>query len=436
MSPSRLRVACIWFSTPTDLTNFAEACLRFSPQIAIRGQQAVFIEIGKSHTLFSEEAFLKRVQVLLKKFELRASGAVRSNVIDALLAARYATDLLVKIPLEGLHLVIDPFAVSRDASKAVDRMIHSLEQLGLRTLEDFFNLPIHELPSRFGAPGLLCRQHLERPNLTWPKWSPREVIEESVELSYDDYCSTLEPLLFKAKILLDRLFARLRGRGLRLTRLHSRFELEKFSTVKKPVHEWDFDLMLPQGSTSGVVPILQERWDRDLQRTPLETSVLKIQFIVTETTTGYEGQKNFFHDRDDQEERMNSVASHLAESLGRDKVFRVSLIEDRIPEKSWKRKIDSKKETPVDLTDQIPLRPTRLLNAPQPIEVTREQVKFRNRFFTIERWSEAESISVHWLDRLQARRYFTIDIIEGPSLWVYQDKANDEAQYYLHGYFE
>lgn len=426
------RVACIWFSTPNDLTEFAEACLRFSPQICLRSNRALFIEIGKSKTLFNEETFLKRIQVMLKRFELRASGAVRSNLVDALLAARYGTDLLAQIPLEALTLVADPFDLYPDTAKSVRRMSKSLEQLGLSNLQDFFNLPSHELPSRFGAIGSLCRHHLERPRLTWPKWAPREVIEESLELTYDEYCSTLEPLLFKAKVLLDRLFSRLKGRGIRLTRLYARFDLEKFSTVKKPVHEWDFDLMMPQGSTSGVLPILKERWDRDLQHTPLETPVLKLQFIVRETATGYEGQKNFFHERDDQTEKMNAAIGHLAEALGAESVFRAKLVEERIPELSWKRSSRIEKNEAVDLTDKIPLRPTRLLSNPQPIEVTQTQVQMRKRTFTIEHWSEVERISCHWLDQLQLRKYYKLDIIEGPSLWVYQDHEN----YYLHGYFE
>jgi hypothetical protein len=442
---NKIRVACIWFTTPfsnaDEMTNFAEACLQFSPQIGLRGQQAIFIEIGKSNTLFSEVMFMKRVQVLLKKFNLKASGAVRSNVVDALLAAVYATDLLCAIPLEALTLVIDPFAVQQKADTApkVHKMIESLQQLGLRTLQNFFDLPAHELPSRFGSAGMLCRHHLERPNLTWPKWTAREVIEESLDLAYDEYCSSLEPLLFKAKTLLDRLFARLRGRGLRLNRMHARFELEKFSTVKKPVHEWDFDLMMPQGSTLGVVPILQERWDRDLQRTPLETSVLRIQFTVTETTVGYEGQRNFFHEREDQTEKMNSVIAHLADSLGRERVFRVKMLEERIPELSWAKKENAQESLlprEIDLNDEIPMRPTRLLKKPQKIELNKTQVRFRNRFFTIESWSEAERISTHWLDHLQVRKYYTLQISEGPSLWVYQDAVSDQGDYYLHGYFE
>jgi len=435
-SPTPLRIACLWFSSPLkngELERFAETCLRFSPQIALRARQAIFIEIGKSRTLFSEEAFIRRVRVLLRRFGLSVSGAVRSRAIDALLAARYGSHLPEALPLEALALVLDPFGIreKEDELPATEKMTVALQALGLRSLHDFMSLPPHELPSRFGAEGRLCRLHLERGEFTWPTFIPQEVIEESRDLADDEACGTLEPLLFYAKTLLDRLFARLHGRGLRLTRLQARFELERFSTVRKPVHEWDFDLMLPQGSTSGVLPILRERWDRDLQHEPLEALVTRLHFTVMETVAGYDGQKNFFHAREDQTEKMNAVASHLRESLGADKVFRASLVEDRIPEKSWRKLEKNERPAALDLSDRIPLRPTRILQ-PETIEVSANQVTFRRRRWRIERRSEVERISAHWLDGLQVRHYVRLDLEHGPSLWVFED-ANGT---FLQGVFE
>jgi len=432
-----LRIACLWFSSPLEadeLERFAEACLRFSPQIALRARQTIFIEIGKSRTLFSEETFIQRAQVLLRKFGFRernitVGGAVRSRAIDALLAARYGTHLPEALPLDALSLVLDPFKESE--LPTTEKMITALQALGLRSLRDFMSLPPHELPSRFGAEGRLCRLHLERGEFTWPTFVPREVIEESRELADDEQCGTLEPLLFYTKSLLDRLFARLHGRGLRLTRLQARFELERFSTVRKPVHEWDFDLMLPQGSATGVLPILRERWDRDLQREPLEALVIRLRFTVLETAMGYEGQRNFFHAREDQTEKMNSVASHLRESLGAEKVFRASLVEDRIPEKSWRKLEKNEKSAAIDLTDQIPLRPTRLVQ-PEAIQIAADEVTFRRRRWRIERRSEVERISAHWLDGLQVRNYVRLDLERGPSLWVFEDSNG----FFLQGFFE
>jgi hypothetical protein len=42
-----MRVACVLFSSPTEVEKVAEYFLRFSPQIAIKKDEALFIEVGK-----------------------------------------------------------------------------------------------------------------------------------------------------------------------------------------------------------------------------------------------------------------------------------------------------------------------------------------------------------------------------------------------------
>lgn len=54
-----MRVACLWFLKSVPTSKLAELFLRLSPQIAIRGERALFIEIGKSMSLYSESSLLQ-----------------------------------------------------------------------------------------------------------------------------------------------------------------------------------------------------------------------------------------------------------------------------------------------------------------------------------------------------------------------------------------
>src|SRR5688572_12906532 len=76
---SRQRIACVLLEKRGDATAFAEACFRFSPQIALRTvsrdlesrnecHEAVFIEIGASRALFSEASIEARLKALSRRF--------------------------------------------------------------------------------------------------------------------------------------------------------------------------------------------------------------------------------------------------------------------------------------------------------------------------------------------------------------------------------
>jgi protein ImuB len=226
----------------------------------------------------------------------------------------------------------------------------------------------------------------------------------------------------------------LRGRGLRLTALRLEVALERFTTVKKPLRRWDFDFMLPHGSAQAVLPVIGERLQRDVERQPFESLALSVRYEVLETTPGYDAQRDFFHSQEERTERLNSAIEQLAEELGKEKVFRAVTLEERLPEKSWKRRSGSEKSARLDGAGGplVPLRPTRLLPEPLKVEMNREKIILHGRELTIRSRSSVERISTGWLDGLQTRDYFKAETEEGEAFWVFRDGDS----YFLHGYFE
>lgn len=428
-----MRVACLWFQEETDTSIIAEALLRLSPQISVRKGRAIFVEIGKCRRLYSEESFRLRAKVILRRFGVEASIGIGSNIHQALIIAKFGG----KRPLDTLYDYADPFATDPDSSKAVARMIDALEALGVHDLESFRAIPLWQFPSRFGALGSFCRQRVndgagEESDFAWPHWEPAEKIEERIELAHEDLCGSIEPLLFHSRTLLDRIFSRLKGRGLRLMSMKLEVRIEKYSTIKNPSRVWKFDFMLPHGSAQAVLPVIQERLARDIEKQPFESLALSIRYEVLETAPGYSAQKNLFHERDEQQERFHSAIEHLSESLGKGRVFQVVTQEERIPEKSWSKRAHAGEKC-AELEGRIPLRPTRLFPSPQRVEIRLEKLVFKNREFKIKNWSRVEKISTGWLDTLKSRDYFRLDVESGPALWIFRDAQSD---YYLHGYFE
>src|SRR4051812_5360754 len=71
------------------LEAFAEACLQLSPQLALRQNEAVFLEIGKCRNLISDEGVKLRLQVLARRFGLSGKIAIAQAPGWALARARY-----------------------------------------------------------------------------------------------------------------------------------------------------------------------------------------------------------------------------------------------------------------------------------------------------------------------------------------------------------
>lgn len=436
-----MKVACILLFEqipPSSLFELSESCLRFSPQIAVREPNVVLIEIGKCSSLYSEKSFIARVQVLLRRFGFNGKVAISMDIPSSLAMARYSVSSVDQLPVEALDDFGDPFGTDPVGRKSILKMIESLKRLGIQTVFQFKVIPSSSIPSRFGGMGLYCRQRLEDASrIPWPYWKPPEVFTERMELLSSEYCSDIEPLLFKSKEMLDRLFSRLRGRVLRAERICFSIELEKYSTVQKPIREWKFEFITPQGSTSGFLPILRERLNWDLGQIPIESYVTAMSCHILSTTLGQSAQRNLFHSRSEEarEEAIGSFYGQLEEYLGKNHVFWAKTTEERFPEKSWLR--TNQKDCPqVDLKDRYPCRPTRVFKSPVPVSVIQDRIVFKGKVFKLIKWSRVERLSLDWLDDVPARNYYRVDLQGGRALWVFSESSQVGHHYFVHGYFE
>ena len=97
----RQRVACLLITKPVvSIEAFAEACFRFSPQVALRGEEAVFVEIGGSSHLFSEQTMPLRLTALCQRFDVQAKVAIADDAPTALAMARFRQADAKKLPLD------------------------------------------------------------------------------------------------------------------------------------------------------------------------------------------------------------------------------------------------------------------------------------------------------------------------------------------------
>ncbi len=208
-----------------------DVCESFSPRLEDAGEGMVYLDaVGLERLHADEDAFGRAVQESARK---EAGLPVRIGVAGSKLAARIAAgqsgaptvvppgterNFLAPLPLEQLSVT--------------GKVLSTLERWGIRSVGDFASLPRDEVSSRLGEAG----QRLQAiacgvdPEPLIPREPPPE-FREGLELEWP--LVQLEPFLFIARAALERLVARMDGRGLACRRLVISLRLEPDGTHER-----------------------------------------------------------------------------------------------------------------------------------------------------------------------------------------------------------
>ncbi len=427
-----MRVAAIRLKkTPEEIGAFAEACLRFSPTLCVKRKGFVFIEIGSCHRLYTEENFLARMQVLLRRFELEATVKIADSLLESLILIEYGTLDFHRLPITSFIDFVEPFRVDVEVMEKTLKLIESLKKVGVQAVSQFLKIPLGELSARFGSVAVFLSSRIQKEiGVPWPLWIPAEKIIELREFEEREQFSTIESLLYFIKPILDRIFNRMYGRGFCVSSIRLQLNLEKFSFTKEPIREWRLEFMFPQTTSRGALPIFRERLSRDLDRKPLESVVQSLEFEVLQRVRNSKSQSGFFSS-ENTEEKLNSTFAQLSEGLDKGRVFRATINENPLPERSWKKCSEEQKAAP-DLNDYIPMRPTKLLRRPEPVHIAKDTIFIRSRPYKILHWSNVEQISTDWIQSEVVRSYYRLQIAGKPPVWIFKENNDD---YFLHGYY-
>ena len=445
------RVLCVLAPGAAHLNALAEACFRFTPQIAIREGEAVFLEIGASAVFFKEATLLLRIQALSKRFGITPRIAIADNVYLALILARLAqpghpqTSPIPddKMPVEVLGDYASPFISDEHTTTKIHKLVSSLRKLGVTRLGDFRKLPPKTLASRFGMESVMLATRLRDGfSPPWPRFVPPEKIIEKEDLTDPETmssCNLLEPLFFTLKSVVDRAMARLRARYERaaVIELH-------LAARKGPGRKWTITLPLPQGSATGLIPILRERLGFDLDRAPLTEDIQEIHFTLLETAPGHGAQRDFFNSREDEAEAWDSLIGRIGAKLGKSGAFVALPVDRYLPEKAWVPTLQS--ALAGTRTYVTPDRPARLLKKPERVIIDGSELiqkgdeANRQKIWRIaERYGPERLSGEWWNDPHFAgfhRDYYRIVTEGGEQLWIFETPKPGHSGFYLHGYFD
>ena len=439
-----MRVVCICFEN-TSLTNwlqeFAETCLRLTPYIACSQspeRPLLFLEIGSCKKLYSEKIFLLKLEILLKRFSLRAKVAIAENASTAAAMTIFNVTEKNKLPIEALNIFYDPFFFEEN-KMALQKEIALIKKLGVQKISEIQKQNRKLFTKRFGKSLLFALGVYEGfQEIQWPLFRLSEKIyeEQSIDDSY--VVQNFENLNFPIKIVLDRIVSRLRGRGMSLSVFRLKIVHEKFSTVKETERTWTFQLTFPQTSVLMLHALIRERLSLDLQLQQLEAPVCKIAVDALEFVPSAATQKDFFSKKEEETEKIQSLISRMSEKIGSTSVFCAIPVQSYLPEESWKKSVDMTcfdKENSFELfRNHLPQRPLRMLSKPKKIQKIDDWICSENKKWRIQKIQGVEKIFTEWWFEKKEREYQFIVTFTQENLWIYQDKETN--QYYLHGIFD
>jgi hypothetical protein len=419
-----MQVIALLPKCPQSLCFLAEGGLLFSPQVASTGE-AVFIEVGQSHRLYSLPQILESLSRTLKEHQLEVQIGVAGDIPTALALARFKKRSREELPIAALRDYLYPF------SKEDFPAVKIFEKLGISTIQDFLQLPRGELATRLGKPGSLAYERImSAHSLPWPRWQPEEKIEAYVELDFAAQVETIEPIVFLLKKLVDQVFLRLKARGLAMLEARLTFHLSRFSEDK--IVSLDLPFSLPQAEAKAVLFLLLERVQSYWQKKPLPAALEAIRLSAERTCADNGTKRDFFSKIEAEKELWASISLRLMERLGHGKAFQARALPRRLPEASWEKSMEGSAEGALA---KQPLRPLRILHPAPALERNRKRLWIATnplRQWEIMGFSGPERLSGEWWLDGFSRDYFHVDTHLGAPLWIY--KSQDKL--FLQGIFD
>jgi protein ImuB len=415
-----VKILCIFPKREKSrLPALAEACLFFSPQVAL-GEDAAFVEIGNSHHLFTVEECLSRMARVLENFQVEARLSIAEDVPSSLAFARYGVSRKEFLPIEALGDYLSPFVAHTFPAAEIFR------KLGVETLGDFLKIPRRELSSRFGKDGLLAYERfLRAKELPWPRFVPTEKLFEKAEFDFAAQIENLEPVMFLLKTILHRVFLRLHARKEKIVAFDCAFHLNRFTGAEKRI--FPVKLPLPQSDPKALLQFMRDRLEKELQKNPLEESVEAISIEVLETAPGLDTQRDFFSKAEEQKEAWSSLLARLREKLGESAAFQAVLQPRVRPEASWKKSPIAEEGIAVP----APIRPLQIFPKPLTIERKKEFLHGKGKKWRIQQFQGPERLEGEWwLDPFQ-RDYYRVET-DSDCLWIFRNKDG----LFLHGIFD
>lgn len=431
------------------LKPMAEWCIRFSPCVAVDGDEGLIIDAtGCTHLWGGDKMYLKNIR---ERFE-RRGYAIRVAIADTIGAAwaisRYGSDkFIVENDQQSTALLQLPADALRLDEETVDR----LNKLGLRQVKDFIGLPKTALRRRFGEMKPEVRSSSDiRPQTSdiitrinqALGYEEEIIIPVHPSAAYEERLPCLEPIITATGIeialqrLLETLCRRLKneGKGIRTAvlkchRIDGKIQQIEIGTIRASHHVEHlfklFELKIPT-----IEPAL------GIELFVLEAT--KVEDHISLQSKIWNGNMDL------SDERVSELLDRLSTKIGANSIRRYLPAEHYWPERSVKKALSLDEETNTVWKMDRP-RPLELLPKPEMIFVTVPvpdyppmNFRYKGKLHIITKADGPERLEQEWwIEEGQHRDYYYVEDDQGCRYWLFRLGHYDDENYqwFLHGVF-
>lgn len=443
------------------LEGLAEALLAASPAVELCGPEALLGDASAAPLLGGEGGLAQVVADRCRALGYHASVVIADGKFAALALAAHRPRSRPQIERGPTARALA--ALPLWALPAGEALVWALQAMGLKTLGELAALPPSGVAARFGTDGALM-QRLARGDDPRPlvPLRPEPPLVEALGLEWP--AETLEPVLFALKTVLDRLTARLSGRGLALTKLEVQLKLDPAGESR---------VVLPLARPTNAARLLLDVFRERLGDLKVPGPVVRVGVEALETGPA-ERVQLCVGDRPEVDEALEAVLARLRSSLGEQALFSARPADRHGPERAWEpapfrpgdapapacaparprraflaRLLSREGEPPpcgsVPLREDPLLRPgarpTRLLARPQPLAV---ELSPAGRIVAVRIGARRHAAAAvrgperlageWWRGQGFARDYYRALVAGLGGCWIYRD--GQDGRFYLHGYFD
>lgn len=434
------------------LNAIADWCDRFTPLVALDSPHGLFLDItGCAHLFGGEAALMQMLCAALTRQGFVVSAAIASTSICARTMNRHLHGCIIPDGEEADS--VKPLPIS--ALGAIEPITRGLRRAGLKTIGDVASRGRHEITARFGADfTALLEQALGQGDAPI---SPRKPLPDYiVEKRFADPVSTDGVILATLSMLAQMLVAAMERQGKGARRLQANF----FRT-DGAVRAIAVDTGQPVTKAATIDRLFRERLDALSDPLDPGFGFDLVRLSASRTEIVVQQQRDLdanVHDND----QLAALIDRIAARIGGRRVV-VHLPQDsHVPERAGLAVPAQHHLAAAALAAWLaraegepPLRPLRLFERPEPIEVLFAEVpdkpprhfKWRRAPHTVVRAEGPERIAMEWWrsqERMPTRDYFRVEDEAGVRFWLFrnglygeiaQDGKAVPPDWFVHGLF-
>jgi len=421
------------------LESLCDWCVRFSPAVAVDGEDGLLLDItGTDHLWGGEAAMLADLLERLSRWGVPARGAIADTAGAAWALARFGREQAV-VPPGGQREALSRLPVA--ALRLDEAAQAQLPRLGLHRVGQLYALPRAQMAKRFG---LSFTQRLDqalgaagealafrRPASPWFE-----------RLAFFEPISAPEDLARVAADVLALICKRLEAQG----RGAKRFEVV-YHRLDGKAFAVPVGLARPGRDAVRLAKLVAPRLD--VVDPGFGIDVITVHAFAVEALA--QGQARIDAELD-AAEALAPLVDRLVNRLGEGRVWRPDPVESHVPERAVGRSAPLAGAASARPWNPDLPRPTRLLKRPEPIEVMAKlpddpplRFTWRGRHHRLRAAEGPERIGQEWwrgdFDDTgpgKIRDYYRVEDEAGGRFWIYrQGLYGDDAlpKWWLHGLF-